>query len=197
MSRTNANSKWPLTRVKALARHGSAVLRSLKHWVSHATRWLFANNALPPDSGATKKRRSRQTSRLFLMYTENPGRAGLHNIKSALDSHFPGYTLEQNAFGRYKRNSEDSVVARVLTHDRNAIRGAAAEICERNNQESVLCVELLVASQEFISSSNSGKAPGGKPASQSASAGRLHHHLGRRKRSSSLPRTIRKVKKGL
>ena len=105
-----------------------------------------------------RRTRPRQKSRLFLMYTENTGEAGLRNIKSALDRKFAGYTLEQNALGRYKRESEKSVVAHVLTHDKNAVRSAAAEICAVNKQQSVLCVELPVVWKEFVSGPSLKKA---------------------------------------
>jgi hypothetical protein len=131
MSRTNANSKWPLARVKALARWA---LRSLNHWAFRGTKSQLGERA----------------SRLFLIYTENTREGGLDNVKFALDRRFSGYTLEPKALGRYRGTSEDSVIVHVFTNDRNAVMTAAAEICDLNEQESVLCAELLVASAEFV-----------------------------------------------
>jgi hypothetical protein len=137
MSRTNANSTSPLTQLKALGRCVSAVGRNLCNWLSRTASSLLAS-------------RNRKTNGLYLLYTEHTGKTGLRNVKTALDQRFPGYTLDLKALGRYKRTSENSLIAHVLTHDRGAVRRAAAEICELNDQESVLCVELPVTWAEFV-----------------------------------------------
>jgi len=113
------------------------------------------------------------------MYTQNTGNPGLRNIKTALDQHFTGYTLEPKAQGRYKSTSEASVIAHVLTHDRKAVRRAAAKICELNNQESVLCTELLVASAKFVTNSQFKKERRAKAAQRIESERRLHSQRSR------------------
>jgi hypothetical protein len=87
---------------------------------------------------------------LYLLYTEHTGKTGLRNIQAALDPRFPGYTIDLKALGRYKGQSENSAIIHVLTHDRDAVRNAAAEICEKNKQQTVLCLELPVTFAEFV-----------------------------------------------
>jgi hypothetical protein len=135
MSRTNANSTSPLTQVKALGRSVSALGQNLCNWVSHT-----ASSSLV----------SRKKNGLFLLYTEHTGETGLQNIQAALDPRFPGYTIDLKALGRYEGESENSAIIHVLTHDKDAVRNAAAEICEKNKQQTVLCIEVPVTFAEFV-----------------------------------------------
>jgi hypothetical protein len=129
------NSKWPLEGLKALGRCASATGRDLGNWLSRTAASLF---------------RSRKKNGLYLLYTEHAGKTGLRNIQAALDPRFPGYTIDLKALGRYKGQSENSAIIHVLTHDRDAVRNAAAEICEKNKQQTVLCLELPVTFAEFV-----------------------------------------------
>lgn len=144
MARTT-NSKWSLEGLKALGRCVSASGWNLCNWL-----WRTASSLLL----------SRKKDGLYLLYTEDTGKTGLRNVKAALDQRFPGYTLDLKALGRYKRTSENSVIAHVLTHDRRAVRKAAAEICELNDQESVLCVELPVTWAKFVTRESKPKKKG-------------------------------------
>ena len=135
MSRTNANSTSPLTQLKALGRCLSAVGRNLCNWVSRTASSLLV---------------SRKKNGLYLLYTEHTGKTGLRNIQAALDPRFPGYTIDLKALGRYEGQSENSVIIHILTHDKEAVRNAAAEICEKNKQKSVLSIELQVKFAEFV-----------------------------------------------
>jgi len=135
MSRTNTNSTSPLTQLKALGRSVSALGRNLCNWVSHTASSLLV---------------SRKKNGLYLLYTEHTGKTGLRNIQAALDPRFPGYTIDLKALGRYQGQSENSAIIHVLTHDKEAVRNAAAEICEKNKQKTVLCIKLPVIFAEFV-----------------------------------------------
>jgi hypothetical protein len=135
MSRTNANSTSPLTQLKALGRCVSALGRNLCNGVTCTASSLLAG---------------RKKNGLYLLYTEDTGGTGLRNIQAALDPRFPGYTIELKALGRYEGQSENSVIIHVLTHDKDAVRNAAAEIGEKNKQKTVLCIELPVTYAEFV-----------------------------------------------
>jgi hypothetical protein len=135
MSRTNANSTSPLTQLKALGRSVFALGRNLCNWVSRTASSLLV---------------SRKKNGLYLLYTEHTGKTGLRNIQAALDTRFPGYTIDLKAIGRYEGQSENSAIIHVLTHDKDAVRNAAAEICEKNKQQTVLCIELPEAFAEFV-----------------------------------------------
>jgi hypothetical protein len=191
----NTNPRSPLKWLRALSGWASAFGGALREQVSRAFTGSAASRVLRSRLQDTKASRRQKMPSLFLMYTEDTGRTGIRNIETALDRRFPGYTLEPKALGRYKGKSEASVIAHIVTRDGEAVRQAAAEICDLNDQESVLYVELLVASHEFVSGSNFEKTPGLRATSGSESAGRLHPHSGRRKRSSSLPRTLWKVER--
>jgi hypothetical protein len=147
------NSRSPLKWLRALSRQASAFGGALREQISRTFTGSAASRVLRSRPQDTRVSRRQKKPRLFLMYTENTGKAGIRNVQAALDRRFPGYTLEPNTLGRYKHTSENSVIAHILTHDRNAVRKAAAEICELNNQESVLSIELLVASAKFVTNS--------------------------------------------
>jgi len=164
MSRTNANSTSPLTQLKALGRSVSAFGQNLCNWVSH-----IASSSLV----------SRKKNGLFLMYTEHTGKTGLQNIQAALDPRFPGYTIELKARGRYEGQSENSVIIHLLTHDKEAVRNAAAEICEKNKQKTVLCIELPVTYAEFVTAKPKNKRGRVKRAGTTRSRGA---HLARTNR---------------
>jgi hypothetical protein len=129
------NSKWPLEGLKALGRCASASGRELCNWLSRTASSLLL---------------SRKKNGLYLLYTEHTGKAGLRNIQAALDTRFPGYTIDLKALGRYEGQSENSAIIHVLTHDKDAVRNAAAEICEKNKQQSVLCIEVPVTFAELV-----------------------------------------------
>jgi hypothetical protein len=135
MSRTNTNSTSPLTQLKALGRSVSALGRNLCNWVSRKASSLLV---------------SRKKNGLYLLYTEHTGKTGLRNIQAALDPRFPGYTIDLKALGRYQGQSENSAIIHVLTHDKEAVKNAAAEICEKNEQKTVLCIELPMTFAEFV-----------------------------------------------
>jgi len=135
MSQNNANSTSPLTQLKALARPACAVGRHLRGWISRTALSLLV---------------SRKKNGLYLLYTEHTGKTGLRNIQAALDPRFPGYTIDLKARGRYEGQSENSVIIHLLTHDKDAVRNAAAEICEKNKQKTVLCIQLPVTYAEFV-----------------------------------------------
>jgi hypothetical protein len=150
MSRTNANSTSLLTQLKALGRCVSAVGRNLCNQVLRTASSVMV---------------SRKRNRLYFLYTEHTGKTGLRNIQAALDPRFLGYTIDLKALGRYEGQSENSAIIHVLTHDRDAVRNAAAEICEKNKQQTVLCIELPITLAEFVtakakSNSNRTKRPG-------------------------------------
>lgn len=65
---------------------------------------------------------------MYLLYTEYSGKTGLRNIQTALDSRFPGYTIDLKALSRYEGHSENSAIIHVLTHDKDAVRNAAAHL---------------------------------------------------------------------
>jgi hypothetical protein len=136
MSRTNANSTSPLTQLKALGRYVSAVGRNLCNRVLRTASSLMV---------------SRKKNSLYLLYTEHTGKNGLRNIQAALDPRFSGYTIDLKALGRYEGQSENSTIIHLLTRDKEAVRNAAAEICEKNKQQTVLCIELPTTFAEFVS----------------------------------------------
>jgi hypothetical protein len=142
MSRTNTNSTSPLTQLKALGRSVAAFGQSLCNWVSRT-----ASSSLV----------IRKKNGLFLLYTEHTGKTGLQNIQAALDPRFPGYTIDLKALGRYEGQSENSAIIHVLTHDKDAVRNAAAEICEKNKQKTVLCIEVPVTFAEFVTAKHQSK----------------------------------------
>jgi hypothetical protein len=170
----NANSRSPLNWLRTLSHWASASGRALGEQVSQAFGWSARKRVLHGGPQVAGSSRPRKKPRLFLLYTEDTGETGLRNIKTSLDRRFPGYTLEPKALGRYKGTSEDSVIAHILTHDRSAVRKAAAEICELNKQESVLCIELLVASAKFVTNSQFKKERRAKAALRIESERRLH-----------------------
>jgi hypothetical protein len=168
------NSRSPLKWLRALSRRASAFGRSLREHISRTFTGSAASRVQCSRPQDTRVSLRQKKTRLFLLYTEDTGEIGLRNIKASLDRRFPGYTLEPKALGRYKGTSEDSVIAHILTHDRNAVRKAVAEICELNKQESVLCIELLVASAKFVTNSQFKKERRAKAAQRIESDRRLH-----------------------
>ena len=173
------NSRSPLKWLRALSRRASAFGGALREQISRTFTGTAASRVLRSRPEDNRVSRRQKKPRLFLLYTEDTGETGLRNIETSLDRRFPGYTLEPKALGRYKGTSEDSVIAHILTHDRSAVREAAAEICELNKQESVLCIELLVASAKFVTNSQFKKERRANAALRIESERRLHSQRSR------------------
>jgi hypothetical protein len=160
------NSRSPLKWPRALWRRASAFGRALGKQISRAFIPSAARRLLRSRPQDTKASRRQKRPSLFLLYTEDTGTTGIRNIEAALDRRFPGYTLEPKALGRYKGKSEASVIAHIVARDGEAVRQAAAEICDLNDQESVLYVELAVVRASFVPRSNFKKEHGRKLATR-------------------------------